>query len=184
MDYGIAQTGKRLETIVQNAVTEKLEIAKEKIGMGIPGQAQGLSVCLYLYDIRKNTGIQMQQMEPIDLTRLRYPSKYYDLYFLLIPYAEGDMKYRLEEELKLMDILLQCLGDASIPEKDNRVGKEPIFEIYDPDLDEKTKIWSGLNQPMQAAVYCKAGPIEVMSERIRQVSRVTDVQINYPEEEM
>lgn len=183
MEYNITQVGKRLEQIVQKAVVEELDIPKEKIGMGIPGQGQGLTVCLYLYDIRKNTGIQAQHMQPVDLTRLRYPSKYYDLYFVLAIHSEGDMQYRMEEELKLTDILLRCLGDASIPEPDSSGGGQTLFEIHDLELEEKAKIWSGLNQPIQTAVYCKAGPVEVMSGRIKQVSRVTDIQVNYLQEE-
>lgn len=182
MEYSITQIGKKLEQIVQKAVTSELGIAKEKIGMGIPGQAQGLIVCLYLYDFRKNTWIQSQSMETVDLTRQRYPSKYYDLYFLITFHSEGDMQFRMEEELKIMDILLRWLGDVSILESDNRGTKTPQFEIHDPDLEEKVKIWSGLTQPMQPAVYCKVGPVEVVSDRTKRISRVTDIQMNYEEE--
>ena len=179
VDYVITKTGIKLTELVREILLDEMNIEAERIGMSVPGREQNLLVCVYLYDVKKNTDIQSQHMISVSATELRYPSSYYDLYFMIIPYSDSDLKYRMEEELKLFDIIIQFLGDIHFVNTDQEIK----FELCDIDFDNKAKIWTGLNQPLHMAVYCKAGPVEVQSSRRKKVSRVTDVQMNFMQEE-
>ncbi|MDE6759712.1 MAG: DUF4255 domain-containing protein [Lachnospiraceae bacterium] len=182
-DYVITGAGMQLTRLVAQALEREFHMEKGQIGMGVPGEDHNLAVCIYLYDIRKNPDIHLPQMIPVSATQLKYPSNYYNLYFMLVPYSYSDRKYRMEEELKLMDVLLQVLGDIHHLEKTGGGETEVDLEIYDMDLDAKAKIWTGLNKPMRMAVYCKAGPVEIQSARTKQVKRVTDIRMDFSQVE-
>lgn len=182
-DYVITRAGMRLTELVAQALEREFHMEKGQIGMGVPGEDPNLAVCIYLYDIQRNPDIHLPQMISVSATQLKYPSSYYNLYFMLVPYSGSDRKYRMEEELKLMDVLLQVLGDIHHLEGCSGENTEVDFELYDINFDAKTKIWTGLNQPMRMAVYGKAGPVEIQSARIKQVKRVTDVRMDFSQME-
>lgn len=177
--YVITQTGIQLTKLVEEALEREFHMEKGQIGMGVPGEDHNLAVCIYLYDIRKNPDIHLTQMIPVSTEQLKYPSSYYDLYFMLVPYSYSDRKYRMEEELKLMDVLLQVLGDTHHLKEIGTEKAEIDFEIYDIDFDTKTKIWTSLNQSVRSAIYSKAGPVEIQSARAKQVKRVTDIMMDF-----
>ncbi len=178
-NYVITRAGMQLTRLVAQALEREFHMEKEQIGMGVPGEDHNLAVCIYLYDIRKNSDISMPQMMSVSATQLKYPSNYYNLYFMLVPSSYSDRKYRMEEELKLMDVLLQVLGDIHHLKEIGGEKEEVDLEIYDMDFDAKAKIWTSLNKPMHTAVYCKAGPVEIQSARTKQVKRVTDIQMDF-----
>ncbi len=178
-DYVITRAGMQLTRLVAQALEQEFHMEKGQIGMGVPGEDHNLAVCIYLYDIQKNQDIHLPQMISVSATQLKYPSNYYNLYFMLVPYSNSDTKYRAEEELKLMDVLLQVLGDIHHLEEIGGEKTEVDFEINNIDFDTKTKIWTGLNQPMHTAVYGKAGPVEIQSARMKQVKRVTDIRMDF-----
>lgn len=175
IDYIITKTGIKLTGLLKDVLSDEMNIEAERICVAMPGQEQKPLVCVYLYDIRKNTDIQSQNMVTVSATELKYPSSYYDLYYIIIPYSDSDEKYKVEEEWRLLDIMIQYLGDTHFLNADQKIK----FELCDISFDDKTKIWAGLNQPLQPAVYCKAGPVEVQSLRKKKISRVTDVQMSF-----
>lgn len=174
-DYVITKAGIKLTELIREILLNEMNMEAERIGLSVPGQEQNLLVCVYLYNIKKNTDIQSQHMISISATELRYPSSYYDLYYMIVPYSDSDLKYREEEKLKILDVMIQFLGDIYFID----TNQEIKFELCDMDLDNKVKIWTGLNQPLHMAVYCKVGPVEVQSMRRKRVSRVTDVQMSF-----
>lgn len=178
-DYMITRTGIKLTEILKTILPEQMNVDVDRIGMGMPGEEHNLLVSICLYDIRKNTDMSSPYMITVSQEELKYPSAYYDLYYMLVPCADSDVKYRMEENARLLDVMLQLLGDVHFL----KLGQEIGFELCDMDFDTKAKIWAGLNQPMRMAVYCKAGPVEIQSTRRKRVSRVTDIRMDFMQEE-
>lgn len=176
-DFVITKTGTKLTEILRQVLSATLDIGTERIGMCIPGENSSLLVCIYLYDIKKNTDVLSPEMVPVGLSELRYPSGFYDLYYMIVPYSEGDLQYRLQEETKILDVMLRYLGDVHFL----NIEREIPLELSNLDFDSKTKIWNSLNQPIRTAIYCKAGPVEIESARKKKISRVTDVQMDFME---
>lgn len=177
-DYMLTRTGVKLTEALKMILGEQMNVEADRIGMGIPGEQHNLLVCICLYDIRKNTGMLSSDMITVSQEELKYPSSYYDLYYMLVPCSDSDVKYQKEEDTKLLDVMLQFLGDVHFLNPGREIG----FELCDMDFDSKAKIWAGLNQPMRMAVYCKAGPVEIQSTRRKRVSRVTDIQMDFIQE--
>lgn len=173
--YVITQAGMILMEIIREAFNREYGLAAERIGMGLPGEDGSLAVCIYMYDIRKNFDMNDLNMRSVGPTKLRYPSNYYDLYYMIVPHSDSDLKFRAEEENRLMDLLLQTLGDFQSVEQ--KAGID--FFLMDLDLDEKMKIWNGLNIPYRTALYGKAGPVEIESANYKEVKRVTNIQMDF-----
>lgn len=176
--YIITKTGMMLTEVIRQALKREYDIHAERIGMGFPGEDNGLAVCIYMYDIQRNSGMNDQRMKTVSTARLRYPSNYYDLYYMVVPYSDSDLKFRVQEECKITDLLLQTLGDLHSFEEED-IG----FCLIEPDLDEKMKIWNGFHLPFRTALYGKAGPVEIESARTKEVKRVTDIQLDFKEKE-
>ncbi len=177
--YAITETGKMLAELVSGFLKEEFDMPPERVGLGIPGEAAQFSLCIFPYDIRKDMEMPIGNFTAIRSGKLRYPSSFYDIYYMLVPYSDGDVNYRMQEELRILDVLLGRLGDISYLGEEKRVP----FAFDRQDFDERVKVWSALNQPLRAAVYCKVGPVEVVSGRTKDIKRVTDVQIHFSDRE-
>lgn len=176
--YIITKTGMMLTEVIRQAFEREYGIHAQRIGMGIPGEDSSLTVCIYMYDIQKNSDINNPVMKTLSPARLRYPSNYYDLYYMIVPYSDGDKKFRSQEEGRLIELLLQTLGDLHSFEEEGTG-----FCLTELDLDKKMAIWNGLNVPFRTALYAKAGPVEIESARTKEVKRVTDIQMDFEEKE-
>lgn len=178
VEYVISKTGEEIVRILRQTLKQEMNMEAEHIGIGKPDENNGLQVCVYLYDIQRNAGITPSDMIPVSATQYRYPSVYYDLYYVIVPCLDSDLKYRMQEEIKLLDVFMQCLGDLRMLHLDQEIP----FELFDMEFENKTKFWSGLGQNMRMAVYCKAGPVEIRSGRTKDVTRVREINMKvFPE---
>ncbi len=177
-DHVIVRTGAVFLEFLRKVLAEELNMSGDQVGLCMPGEQTDFQVCAYLYDIQKNKDVHKTGMISENATQMRYPSTYYDLHYIVVPCLESDVKYRQEEEGKILDVLLQYLGDLFLLD----IGQEIPFELNNVDFDVKTKLWAGLGKPLRTAVYCKAGPVEIRSGRKKKVSRVTELEMNFMQE--
>lgn len=178
-DYMITRTGAALTGAVREMLAQQMDMERECVGLCRPGENTGFQVCIYLYDVQRNTKLFTRDMTAVSKTELRYPSSYYDLYYLIVPCMDSDLKYRQEEETKLLDVLIQYLFDVHMLDVEQGI---PI-ELYEMTFDDRAKLWTGIGQPMRTAVYVKAGPVEIRSMRTKTVSRVKDVRLELMQKE-
>ena len=169
----ITRTGTALTGVVRKMLARQMDVEGERVGLCRPGENAGFQVCIYLYDIQKNQELFSGDMTAEGTTELRYPSTYYDLYYMIVPWMDSDLKYRQEEETKLLDVLIQFLSDVYVLD----IGEEVPLALCDLDFDDRSRLWTGIGQPMRTAVYVKAGPVEIRSMRTKKVSRVKRVRM-------
>ncbi len=202
--YIITETGKLLTQEVRRILEQEFDIPRERVGMGMPGEDGRLSLCIFMYDIRKNLDMHTEQYKAVGREQLRYPSNYYDIFYMLVPYAAGDARYQMEEIARIIDILLKHLGDVSYLEVERQPLQEQstapstdrvvspsrsdapstdrvAFQFDNPDFDEKVKIWNSINQPLCPSLFCRVGPVEVESGRTRGIKRVEEVNLQVEE---
>ena len=174
--YVLREVGRCLAELVADILEKEFELPRSRVGLGIPGEDSQLALCIFPYDIYRNTNMPPGEAVAIGTRSLREPSAFYDICFMLVPYSVGDLKYRREEELRFLDILLRDLGDT------RHLGEDEVDFCFDNlSFEDKARVWNALNQPLRLALYCKVGPIEVMSGKIREIRRVTDVHMHYME---
>lgn len=174
--YVLREVGRCLIDRVTDILEKEFALPRSRVGLGIPGEDSQLALCIFPYDIYRNTNMPSGEAVAIGTRSLREPSAFYDICFMLVPYSAGDLKYRREEELRFLDILLRDLEDT------RHLGEYEVdFCLDSLSFEDKVKVWNALHQPIRLALYCKAGPIEVMSGRIREIRRVSDVHMRYLE---
>lgn len=172
--YKILSISRGLTEMVRNIMRDNLDLLPEKVDLGTPGDEAGLELYLCLYDIHRVSVMQNSEMQNIGIQNLRFPSQYYYLYYMLVPYSYGDLKYRAEEELRMFDVLLSGLTDQVwLEDGDRRLE----IELLDPELPDKLRIWSGIQASYHMALYSRIGPVEITSGRTKHIRRVTDWQV-------
>ncbi len=177
--YIITETGRQFAALVTDILKTEFDIPNEQVGLGMPGENSQLALCIFLYDIQKNNDMNIVHLQTVSVGTLRYPSSFYDLYYMLVPYSSGDLKYRAQEESRFLDILLRKLADIGYMKE----GEQTEVALINPELEEKIRIWNALNQPLRTALYCKLGPVEILSDRTKEVKRVKDAEMRYLEKE-
>ena len=109
----IADTGKRLVEMLQQALCPELIKNADEIGLRSPEDKGDVSLGLFLYDVRQSEEVFQQSnvvvQEQNMVTRISRPPIYLSLYYMITPYAKGDVMYRLYQEEQILGRAIQLL---------------------------------------------------------------------------
>lgn len=177
----IAETGTVLTEILRAYMVPEVIENPDRIGLCSPADKGDLVLCIYLYDIRECEEIRSHSMVMVDSSRQQFPSSFLNLYYMITAYSNGDIKYRAEEEHKILGKTVQVLCDHSVieqmvqgsglPEGETM----PTIEILNLTLEDKMRIWNVPNTAYKTSLFYKVGPVEIESERMREAQRVVDI---------
>lgn len=177
----IADVGNALTTILRKDLVPEIIRSEDLIGLCSPSDKGDVSLGIYLYDIRQSEGVQSHDMIALSANRQKYPSSYYTLYYMLTAYSNSDLKFRSEEEQKILGRVLQILNDNKVLDAKTLEIKEELgsmdlrIESLSLNSDEKLKLWNMPSVPYRLSVFYKIYPIEIESTKIRNIRRVTEV---------
>ena len=73
---------------------------KNQIFLGNPKENPRASLCIYLYDIREERGMQGNRMVGEGIDRQRYPSVYLTLRYMITALSGSESKFRALEDRK------------------------------------------------------------------------------------
>ena len=176
----VAETGEALVRLLREGMVPGMIPNSEGIGVCQPSDRGDVSLGICLYDIRRNTDIIPTERVAVGTDKLRSPSSYVDLYFMITAYSASDIKFRMLEESKLIGRAIQLLEGNSVlrgevfgkPFSDLRY--PPKIEMLDLETEEKHRIWNSTEIPYKLSVFYKVYPIEIESEKITGITRVTE----------
>lgn len=187
----IADTGKRLVEMLQLALCPELIKNADEIGLRSPEDKGDVSLGLFLYDVRQSEEVFQQSnvvvQEQNMVTRISRPPVYLSLYYMITPYAKGDVMYRLYQEEQILGRVIQLFYDNPVIflEDAKRAGAERLhIQLQKPDMDEKSKIWNFPNMGNRLSLFYKVSPVAIDSGVSRTATRVTDVDINVSQEKI
>lgn len=175
----IAETGGRLVRLLKTYMVPDMLANPDHIGLCSPADRGDFEVGIFLYDIKENDSLRTQEMVSLNESRQRYPSSYLDLYYMITAYSMGDIKYRAEEEQRILGGVVQILRDSG-----TLGGEEDLaasIELLNLSLEEKMRVWTVPNAAYKTSLFYRVGPVEVESARTRTTSRVTDVEFKVKE---
>lgn len=142
-----------------------------------------LGVCLY--DIRESGDFQSHEMVFVDEKHQKYPPKAYSLSYMVYVNADSRSGLKPLDAQKILGRAAQVIADLNgigpdlIHEGDTS-GDELINLMMERlDLEQKQRIWSGLNRPYTAALYYTVYPVSIYSERIVTTTRVKSTHFRY-----
>lgn len=149
-----------------------------------PGNAV---VGIYLYDMEENRENQISGMIGAG-DSLYYPPAILRLHFMVTAYFQGDLRYRSEEEQRILGRVLQIFHDNPILESDGKgrifqgQSRQMALEYENINMEEKNRIWSYLGTPGQLSLYYSVYPV-ILESLIRQpVTKVEEVLVQTRQE--
>lgn len=185
----IADTGKRLVEMLQQALCPELIQNANEIGLRSPEDKGDVSLGLFLYDIRQSEEVFQQSNVVVQeqnlVTRISRPPVYLSLYYMITPYAKGDVMYRLYQEEQILGRVIQLFYDNPViflDDADTAGAARLHIQMQKPDMDEKSKIWNFPNMGNRLSLFYKVSPVAIDSGVSRRTMRVTDVDINVSQE--
>lgn len=178
----IADTSAYLIELLQKALVPELISDASEIGLRSPEEKGDIVLGVFLYDVRQSEEV-FQPLRTVAKERISKPPLYLTLCYMITVYGKGDALYRLIQEEQILGRVIQIFYDnAVIPigEIDAQTTSDLDLHIQmlNPDMDEKSKIWSFPNVGSRLSLYYKVSPIAIDAAASRKVSRVTEVDID------
>jgi len=109
------------------------------------------------------------------------------LFYMITAYSPSDVKFRASEEQRILGKTMQTLFDFPVLGSE-WIGEEggaaefPVrVEMLRIDNEEKMKLWNMPNLPYKLSLYYKVYPVEIESQRVREVRRVVDADLTVSE---
>lgn len=181
----VSDIGDALVKLLRGGLVPDIIPNTEGIGVCHPSDRGDVSLGICLYDIRRNNDIDAAERIPVGADKLRAPSLYLDLYYMITAYSSSDIKFRAPEEAKILGRVIQVIEGNPVM-KPELYGKAfadmrfpPRIEMLDIENEEKHRIWNLPDQPYKLSLFYKVYPVEIESERITQITRVTETDFTF-----
>lgn len=127
---------------------------------------------IFLYDMKENLDHTSLSKIPIENNKYRMPPHSFTIYYMIYVNASAQISVKSLDAQKILAKVSQVMYDIRQIDpsqlQDNLETVEESARVEESRLtfDEKTKIWSALNKPMQLALYYSITPVLISSERI------------------
>lgn len=182
----IAEVGNALVRLLKSHMVPETLQNPDHIGLCSPADRGDFEVGIYLYDVRESEDIRIHEMGEAGLSRQKYPPSHLSLYYMITAYSNGDVKYRSEEEQRLLGRVVQVLHDYAVLDGEILSAAQgevtPVAEMQPLTLEEKMRVWTVPNTAYKTSLFYKVGPVEVESTRSKESKRVTDISFQVQEE--
>ena len=183
----ISDVSEALVKLLREGMVPDIIPNTEGIGVCHPSDKGDVSLGICLYDIRRNTDIVPTSKVPVGTDQMRGPSVFFDLYYMITAYSSSDIKFRAIEESKILGRTIQILEGNPVIRGD-AYGKNladlqyaPRIEMIQLENEEKQRIWNIPETPYKLSLFYKVYPVEIESERITSVTRVTQADFTIEE---
>lgn len=128
---------------------------------------------VYLYDIQELREYQSRDMVNVRAGSAQYPPKPLTLFYAAYINSKAQMMSSSDNEQRILGRTIQSLMDkAVIDDITGENGEAASITLLPLSFEEKTKIWSTLNEPYQLAVYFSVSPVLLSSRRTKTFRRV------------
>lgn len=178
----IADTGNCIVERLKSVLVPDLIQNAGEIGLRSPEDRGDTSLGLFLYDIRPSEEVY-QKRPVVTKDKIAKPPMLLSLSYMITAYSQGDIQYRLSQEERILGRVIQYFYDNPViplDEVDPQMtsGTELHITMLKPDVDEKSRIWSFPNVGNRLSLFYKVSPVAIDSEIRKDITRVTDLDIN------
>lgn len=134
---------------------------------------------LYLYDIQELREYQSHSMVNVRNSSAQYPPKPLTLYYAAYINGKAQMMSSSDNEQRILGRTIQALMDkGTLDDVTGDNGEPASITLLPMSFEEKSKIWSTLNEPYQLAIYFSVAPVLLSSKRVRNFQRVVSVDVD------
>ena len=180
----IADVGDALVKLLREGLVPDIIPNTEGIGVCHPSDKGDITLGICLYDVKRSSDVPAaNDRVAVGNDKLRAPSVFLELYYMITAYSSSDIKFRSLEEAKIIGRTLQVLEGTAVL-RGSILGKpfsemryEPRMELLNLEPEEKNRIWNMPNQPYKLSLFYKVYPVELVSEKITKITRVVETDI-------
>lgn len=179
----IADTGQKLVELLQREMVPDVVKNVNEIGLRSPEDHGDVSLGLFLYDVKESEEIRQAGVAIMNRDTISRPPIYLSLYYMITAYSNGDAKYRISQEEKILGKVIQVFHDHPvIPleeiDTERKTGTDIHISMVKMTMDEKARIWNFPNVGNRLSLFYKVTPVSIDSLLESSITRVTDVDIN------
>lgn len=179
----ISAVGEGIVRLLKEEMVPDMIQGTEGIGLCKPSDHADMALGIYLYDVQEFDQMRVNGMQPADEHYQQYPPMYLSLYYMITAYSAGDIRYRSEEEQKILGKTMQVFYDHSVLDSrtlkpaDQPGDQDLRIEYLNMETEEKMKIWGSVGVPYQLSLFYKVAPVELESTIRRKITRVREIQV-------
>lgn len=183
----VAEAGNALVRLLRRELVPEIIRSADAIGLATPADKGDLVLCVHMYDVSESMEYRMSTMVSDGVSRQKYPPVYLTLSYMITVFSSSDVKFRSEEEQRIMGRVMQVLRDFSVLNTETMEfseggGGEGIrMEMRKMELDEKIRLWNFPNLAIKPSLYYKLGPIMLESAKTKAIQRVGSVEFRTEE---
>lgn len=180
-DYTVVSAvNDKLLSLLRKHMVPNILVSREEIGLCTPKDHGDIVFGIYLYDIRENSDVRMTGMQAYDSGHIQFPPIYLELYYMVTAYSAIDLRYREEENHRILTKAMQILHDYPRLEGEDALH----IEFQNLTLDQKAAVWHNLGGGYQLSLFYKITPIKLESTIRRETVRVQEIRIDAAPEEI
>ena len=185
----VAEVGTAIVKLLQRELIPDTLQNPDAIGLCSPTDRGDYIVGICLYDIRESEELRVNTMIARGAEELQYPPSYVNLYYMITVVSNGDIKFRAEEDHKILGRIIQVFSDFPCLDhetlKPTTVRKQLDVEIsmQNLTLEDKMRIYTVPNSGYKLSLFYRAAPVEIESTRSRKTSRVLEVDFGLEEKD-
>ena len=152
------------------------------IGLASPADRGDMILCVHLYDVSESETYRVSGMISDGADRQKFPPVYLTLSYMITAFSASDVKYRCEEEQRILGRVAQVLRDYSTLDPETMEfgkgseGDRIRIEMIKPDNEEKSKVWSFPNLAPKLSLFYRMGPVALESAKIKNIRRVQEME--------
>lgn len=178
---GISETGKCILELFRKKLCPEFVRDKDLILLTSPWEEADYRVGIYLYDIQDHSAVITAEI-PVSDTLRRFPPKAVELSYLIFCNETHRFGGVQREQIQaVLNEIIRTVYDN--PELQREDGENVTISFLRENMDFKIRLWGSFNRPLQPAVYLKAAPVLIQSERVRSAGRVREREYGVREKE-
>lgn len=174
----ISDIGKTMVRILNDSLVPDVILHNGSIGLCSPDDHGDFNLGIYLYDVAPSEEVFAHGMVNTGLWEQVYPSSFLSLRYMITAYSNGDLKYRAEEDQRILGRVVQALADHSVIGQTSALHGDPMKTRIEQERIgpfEKIRLWTFPNEPYRLTLFYKVTPVEITSARTKAMTRVTDL---------
>lgn len=183
----IAEVGMAIVRLLRRELVPDTLQNPDAIGLCSPTDRGDYMVGIHLYDIRESEELRVNTMIARGAQELLYPPSYVNLYYMITVTSTGDIKYRSEEEHKILGRIVQVLADYPCLDREtlepvtSRKQLDVELSMQNLTLEDKMRIYSVPNAGYKLSLFYRAAPVEIESTKGRRTVRVMEAEFGLEE---
>jgi len=176
LDSEILRTGNGFLTLLREKLCPEYVRDGDLIMFATPWEEADYRVGIYLYDIQ-DYSVMATAETVINDTERRFPPKAVELsYLIFCNEAHRFGGVRRDQVQIMLNQVIRILYDHPYMEEEG--GDTVGLSFLRENTDFKIRLWGSFNKPLQPAVYIKAAPVLITSERKRSAGKVRERDYN------